>query len=259
MTDYAPALDLDRAEVMSYGGGWQTAAICVLIAEGKLPRPDRIVMADTGREAATAFDYLREHIAPLLAPLGLTVEIAPHTLATVDLHSAKGELLLPVFTHDGGKLDTYCSNEWKRRVVLRYLREQGYGPSKPIRMWLGFSVDEVWRAKTSDVDWVSHRFPLLFDLPTRRIDIPRIVMKAGLPVPHKSACWMCPHRTNAEWRDLPASEFEAACKLEDEIRAKDAQGGVYLHRSRVPLREADLSQPDDDQHQLFECMGGCWT
>ncbi len=36
---------------MSYGGGKQTVAIVTLILEGKLPKPDFMVIADTGREA----------------------------------------------------------------------------------------------------------------------------------------------------------------------------------------------------------------
>ena len=36
--------------IFSYGGGKQTVAIVTLILEGKLPRPDLVVMADTSRE-----------------------------------------------------------------------------------------------------------------------------------------------------------------------------------------------------------------
>ena len=45
--------------VWSYGGGTQTAAIAVLILQGRLPKPDIAVMADTGREIASTWDYLR--------------------------------------------------------------------------------------------------------------------------------------------------------------------------------------------------------
>jgi hypothetical protein len=32
--------------VLNYGGGRQTVAICILIARGILPKPDRIVIAE---------------------------------------------------------------------------------------------------------------------------------------------------------------------------------------------------------------------
>ena len=95
---------------ISYGGGTQSAAICVLIAQGQLSRPERIVMADTGREASQTWDYLRDVINPY--------------------------------------------TEWKRRVISRYLRQQGYGPQNPVTVWIGISLDEIGRAKPSDVKWL---------------------------------------------------------------------------------------------------------
>jgi 3'-phosphoadenosine 5'-phosphosulfate sulfotransferase (PAPS reductase)/FAD synthetase len=104
------------ATVLNYGGGRQTVAICLLIAKGILPKPDRIVMADTGRENPTTFEYLDKYVQPLLREHGMQVEIAPRSLAKVDLHSHKGDLLIPAFTKTG-KLSAFCSGEWKRDVV----------------------------------------------------------------------------------------------------------------------------------------------
>lgn len=50
---------------------------------------------------------------------------------------------------------------------------------------------------------------------------------------------------NREWRDERDNwpdDFAKACDLDDEIRKTDPN--VYVHRSRVPLRMADLGQPD---------------
>ena len=41
---------MSRQQILSYGGGIQTAAMVVLALTGRLPLPDHIVMADTGRE-----------------------------------------------------------------------------------------------------------------------------------------------------------------------------------------------------------------
>jgi 3'-phosphoadenosine 5'-phosphosulfate sulfotransferase (PAPS reductase)/FAD synthetase len=68
-----------RAQVWSYGGGRQSVALAVLVRDGKLPRPDLIVFADTGREDSATMDYHRKHVAPFLQ-----VETASHDLATVD-------------------------------------------------------------------------------------------------------------------------------------------------------------------------------
>lgn len=248
-------------EILSYGGGRQTVAICVLIAQGKLPRPERIVCADTGREASSTWDYLDAHVRPLLATVGLTVDIAPHDLATVDLYGFNGDLLIPAYTREG-KLPTLCSTEWKRRPVRRWLRANGYGPDNPVSLWLGISVDEVGRAKPSDTNWLTHRFPLLFDVSLNKRECVALVRDAGLPEPPRSSCWMCPHRADDEWLALSDADRVNAIALDNDIRLKDKGDGVWLHRRRVPLGSldnADLSEPETDL-PLFgknaECESG---
>lgn len=232
----------------SYGGGVQSAAIAVLVKTGALPYPEHIVIADTGREAGETWRYMTEVIEPYL---GLRISVANHDLATADLYSGNGDLLIPAFT-ENGKLPTFCSNEWKKRVVRRWLRNHEV---ERCEMWLGISTDEVARAKPSDVDWISNRFPLLFDAPMTRGEARQSVISAGLPEPPRSSCWCCPHRQDDEWRTLPPHEFQKAIQLEEEIRKKDS--GVYLHRSRLPLAQVDLS---NSQADLFgECDGYCWT
>jgi hypothetical protein len=238
------------ADVLSYGGGRQTVAICVLVAQGKLPRPERIVCADTGREAQSTWDYLDAQVAPLLSTVGLTVEIASHDLATVDLYSGNGDLLIPAYTKDG-KLPTFCSTEWKRRPVRRWLRTNGYGPAKPVSLWLGISVDEVGRAKPSPTSWITHRYPLLMDVALNKRECVALVKAAGLPEPPRSSCWMCPHRADAEWLALSPVDRVKANALDAEIRSRDitnGNGGIWLHKSRKPLAElsdAELTKPTE--------------
>lgn len=237
-------------ECWSYGGGVQSAAIAVLVKQEKLPPPDHIVIADTGREAGATWDYMRTVIEPYL---GRSFTVAGHELSSVDLYSGNGDLLMPMFTGSGGKLPTFCSTEWKRRVVHRKLRELGVDSC---RLWLGISVDEVGRAKPSSVSWIEHRFPLLLDYPMRRSECLALVRSAGLPEPPRSSCWCCPHRRDEEWLALPPEEFKKAASLEAELRQKDP--GVFLHRSMVPLAEVNFA--NNEQANLFgECDGYCWT
>lgn len=240
-------------QVLSYGGGRQTVAMLVLVCKGILPRPDHILTADTGREVSSTWKYLDEHMRPYLAQYGMHVEVAPHSLAAVDLYGHNGDLLLPVFTNTG-KLQTYCSNEWKARVCQRYLRAHGIAGAC---QWIGFAFDERsrWNKPEEHGPW-PRRFPLV-ELMINSVDCPRIIASAGLPVPNKSRCWNCPHQNNEEWRELTPVEFEAACKLDDEIRENDEMGGVFLHQSRVPLREADLSAPDRKEPNRQCGLGMC--
>ena len=56
----------NRIQLWSSGGGTQSAAIAVLILQGKLPRPDLAVIADTEREKASTWAYMDEYTQPAL-------------------------------------------------------------------------------------------------------------------------------------------------------------------------------------------------
>lgn len=151
-------IGMDRKVILSYGGGKQSVALCVLVKNGVLPKPDAIITADTSREAQSTWEYLHRFVRPLLSPLGLNVEIAPHDLATRDLWANNGDLLIPVFTATG-KLPTFCSGEWKERVIQRYLTQREL---RPVTCWIGYSWDERERSKRTDsLDWYKREYPLL--------------------------------------------------------------------------------------------------
>lgn len=240
-------------EILSYGGGVQTIAMCVLVADGVLPRPDYVIAADTGREMPSTWAYARTYAAPLLARVGLELHIAPHTLATVDLYGKNGDLLMPVFTKTG-KLTTFCSGEWKTRVVERYARTVLGVPS--YAAWIGFSLDERRRIKGRE----GKRFPLI-DLSLTRVDCLAIIERAGLPPPPKSRCFVCPHQHNAEWREVKSDPalWEQAVALDAELRDADERGGVYLHQDRIPLEAADLDAPDRGEPSRQCGLGMCYV
>lgn len=248
--------EVEPIEVLSYGGGRQTVAYCILIAQGRAPKPDRIVIADTSRENTSTWDYMHEITIPLMASVGMKIEIAPHSLATRDLYANNGDLLLPVFT-ETGKFSTFCSSEWKARVSERYLRSQGV--EKHIAL-IGFALDEVKRIKSTE----GRRFPLV-EMMLTKADCIKIILDAGYPLPPPSSCWMCPNKANEEWRflrDNYPADFERACNLDAEIREEDIESGrsgVWLHHSRVALREADL-EAEDRKGPNRQCgLGMCFV
>lgn len=247
---------MSKAQVLNYGGGTQTAAMCVLVCEGILPRPDRIVIADTGREVQSTWDYLNEHMQPYLGIHGLKVEIAPRSLASVDLYSHQGTMLMPIYT-ETGKFTAYCSGEWKRTVVQRYLRSIGITSATS---WIGFAMDESRRIKGYGKKPWKTRYPLT-ELMLTTHNCKAIIGKAGFPLPKKSRCLMCPHQWNSEWRELrdqSPDEFEKACKIDEQIREDDSEGAIYLHSSRIPLRDAEIDGPDPITHGPQCGLGTCF-
>lgn len=251
---------LHCSTVLNYGGGRQTVAMCVLIAREVLPRPDVIVMADTGRENPSTWEYLEKHVTPYLAQHGLAVEIAPHSLATVDLYSGNGDLLLPVFT-DTGKFRTYCSSHWKVRVVDRYLRSKGIQSGT---RWIGFSFDEKrrWAGMHGKIEGKWTLICPLVDLMVNTAACLKIIESAELPMPHHSACWMCPNKRNAEWRHIRDNYPEhwlKAIAMDEELREHDDRNAVFLHHDRVPLREANIDV-DESEGKIQQCtLGVCFV
>lgn len=257
---------MSKPIVWSFGGGTQTYGILQMIKKGKLPKPDLAIMANTGREATSTWLYLLKYGLPQIEALGIPFHIAPHDLATVDLYGKNGDLLIPAFTRKG-KLPTFCSNEWKTRVVRRYLKAL-YGQTFECVMWLGMSIDEIERLKPADIQWVEHHWPLCnmpvsghYGLQMSRADCAQVVVNGGAPLPPKSACKICPHYTNDRWQEMKEkypTDFAEAVALDLFIRSNDQQGGVWLHASRIPLDEVDFSQPSEPT--LFGCDSGfCWT
>ena len=186
--------------IWSYGGGVQSIAIAILIKNGLLQCPDKIVMADTSREASETWEYTNKYIKPILETIGIDLEIASHTLAKVDLYGKNGDLLIPAFTKVG-KLPAFCSSEWKKRVIRRYLRMNGISRCN---LWLGISIDESRRMKKSDVLWQEYEWPLIncLNKPFTRADCIDLVIRNNLPPPPKSSCWMCPNRSEGQWSRL---------------------------------------------------------
>ena len=237
--------------IWSYGGGTQSAAIAALIIQGKIDKPDLAVISDTGREVSTTWTYLDNIVQPALNEAGVEIHRLPHSFDGkgynyVDLWGGKNKdtLLIPAFTNISGKpglFRGYCSGEWKRDPVKRFARERGI---KRADILIGFSIDEMERMRTYDKDkpW-NHVYPL-YDLKMSRGDCIALVESMGWGTPPRSACWMCPYRSDHEWRDiLGTPDFDDAVAFEKEIQKKDPH--AFLHRQCIPIDTVDFSAEPD--------------
>lgn len=252
--------------IFSHGGGTQSAAITALIVQGRLPKPDFVCIVDTERERSTTWEYLDAVIRPALRTVGLEVHrIMASEWASIDTNEGN-TLLLPAFSDQNpnsvSKLDGFCSDKWKVRVMQRYWRSLGVA-TKFQRKWIGYSLDESRRAVRMRQGKEYRKglifFPLIDGIPLRRQQAIREVEKMGWPTPPRSRCRMCPNQQDDEWREVKENspeEFAEACALEKEVQKKDPF--AWFHRSCIPLGEVDFSKPDD----LFDracSSGGCFT
>lgn len=256
----------NKAQVWSCGGGTQSCAIGALIVQGKLPKPDVSVIADTGYETQATWDYFNGVLHPALLAVGVDVV----RVKASEWNKKRSELFwvypeesnkenkdtcvtIPAFTHIGGetgKLKNLCTGNWKVETIDKFLSKSlGLTKSKIVK-WIGFSRDETRRISKMMVgeDYKKGliRFPLLSDFPTTRREAIKLVESMGWPTPPRSACWMCPNHHDNEWRLLKKErpdEFQKAVNIEKEIQLKDPD--AWLHRSCKPLGEIDFTEEED--------------
>jgi len=237
-------------EVFSSGGGTQSSAIAALIAQGKLPRPDIFVIADTSRECSATWKYLDEVVSPAMISIGLDVHrIKPTWAYDGGIWDRTGKhLQIGAWSNQNGKpgkLTGFCSSQWKTSAIDRYLSKRlGLTRSK-YRKWIGFSFDEWRRAQRIMAGEEGRKgliwLPLVTELRMKRRDSVQVVKDMGWPEPPRSRCWMCPNQSDREWHDLKVNypdEFLKAADLEMEIQQSDPH--AWLHKSCKPLAEVDL-------------------
>lgn len=263
--------------VLSLGAGVQSTTLALMAAQGEIgPMPDCAIFADTGAEPAPVYEHLQWLMSDNVLPF--PVHVVNQGNLKTDLMAGRnstGQRFASIPFHGispAGKemmARRQCTAEYKLSPIMRKAREL-VGAERPrpgvVEMWIGISLDEVQRMKPARVKYIRNRWPLL-ELRMRRHECLQWLERNGYPTPPKSACTFCPFRRNTEWRwlrDNDAAGFAEAIEVDDGLRAGGRSGrfksALYLHSSRVPLRDADIrSDEDRGQGNLFinECEGMC--
>jgi DNA-directed RNA polymerase subunit RPC12/RpoP len=242
----------DRAKLKRYiflscGAGVQSTAIAIMIEQGKIERPDVVLMADCGWEKQSTWDYVHSVIIPRLNNVGVDFKIVKTTdYYSNELFDNRGYLVLPAFrvTEDEKiRFKTRCSGVWKNKTIMRWLREQGV---KSCECWLGISTDEYSRTKESGLKWYKHRYPLI-EANMSRAHCLEMIRHFGWPEPNRTSCVICPMQDNGAWKQLKLNypdDFAKAVKAEERIRSIDPD--IYLHPSGIPLSKVIFNTKSHD-------------
>lgn len=262
---------------LSFGAGVQSSALLVMSNLGLkgCPRAEAAIFADTGDEPQWVYD----HLEYMKGWSDIPVEVVSKGCLSADLiarHKGikKRFACIPAFTADekymgNAILRRQCTREYKIEPIEKLVRALlGYKPRQRIKeevaCLLGISVDEVTRMRPSRTRWITNRFPLV-DASMSRHSCLLLLQEHGLPLPKKSSCRFCPYHSDVFWRDLKDNhpdEFHKATEFDRSIRDMTMSGLVrpaFLHRSLAPLDEVDLTDPQEDQVDMFqnECEGYC--
>jgi hypothetical protein len=239
-------------DVLSYGGGHQTAGMLAMIKLGKLPRPDIIVFADTGGEIPETYHHLEHYGKPFAEELGIPFITAQFTrfgkVETLEDFSLRYKWIPQPFQRT-------CTNQFKIQVIHKELRK--YKGKEPVNVWIGISTDEAHRRKESRVKWLNNVYPLI-DNGISRKDCDYAMVEVGMPIPPKSGCFFCPFANRERWRVLRKEHpdlFQRAITMEDTARTRNT--GMTLS-GKSPLRTW-LEGEQLAWEELLEAEEGCHT
>jgi len=263
--------------VLSLGAGVQSTTLLLLSAEGRLPKLDAAIFADTRWESVEVYEHLDRLEREVAKPAGIPIHrVSKGSIREDALDPDANFAQMPLYVRSpkGGRgmLRRACTREYKVKPIKREVRRLlGYPHPHPVpagvrvEQWIGISSDEASRAArmTDDVQYIRSDFPLLFlpggtnprgALGWTRNDCIRYLTTHGFGSTPKSACIGCPYTSNARWRrmrDERPDEWADAVDFDEQIRHGNAHanavgmplnGEAFLHRSRVPLAQAPVDR-----------------
>ena len=267
-----------RMQILSLGAGVQSSTLALMAAHGELPMPDCAIFADTQWEPKAIYTHLNWLEKQLPFPMhrvttgSLLKDLDAHLNSTGNRFAG-----IPFWlkNKDGseGMGRRECTREYKIDPVAQKIRRLlGLKPRQKTpdgvfaEVFIGISTDEAVRMKPAQHRWIKNSWPLI-DKRISRSDCLAWFSRNYPDQPLvKSACIGCPFTSNEQWRWLKNThpeEFQAAVALDEKLRRPQGpstyKGERFLHKSRVPLGEADIEGNTKNQPDLFNniCEGMC--
>ena len=257
--------------VLNLGAGVQSTMLYLLACEKHpcMAEVDCAIFADTGDEPKAVYhhlEWLQSLDGPeiLIRSKGRMGDDLMYGQCYGDYKKPNGGRFacIPAFTENGGMGKRQCTAEYKIEVINKAIRRDilGLQPRKHIprdvrvHQYLGLSLDEPRRVKKTRIQfrknrkWATPHFPLFENKVNRGGAVQWLKGRVPHPVP-RSSCLFCPYHTQEEWRAIKAvpEDWKRACQIDDALRSdlyvcsRGMRERQYLHRSCVPLRNADLS------------------
>ncbi len=273
---YEPA-ENTSLRYISLGAGVQSSVMALMASRGEIgPMPDCAIFADTQWEPAGIYEHLDWLEKQLAFPV-YRVTYGNIREMSLDTLNGKRAPSMPVFldTINGGISGRQCTADYKIEPVYKKVKElMGYknrerlSKDTVVESWMGISRDEIQRMKDSKRWWVSNRYPLIEIGVTRHECLLWFEDHYPGRTLARSACIGCPYRSDREWRNMKDQDpvsWADAVKFDHAMRNGDRyafgmKGAPYLHQSKTPLDEVDLStEQDRGQLDMFgeECEGMC--
>lgn len=269
--------------ILSLGAGVQSTTLLHMMIAGEVEPADHVIFADTGWEPKPVYAHLAKLEALMEQHQIKFHKVSVGNIREDALNPDKRFASMPMYMikEDGkkGMVRRQCTAEYKIRPLIQKQREI-VGLAKGARSKehlattiIGISWDETQRMRDAAFSWLRNEYPLVDRKITRQMCLDWCA-EHGLELPPRSACIGCPFKSDYEWRLLKetmpdewtdAVEFDYA--IRDQLTKNPRFTAIpYLHRSAVPLDQADLRTAkekgqdglfDDDMPFNQECEGMC--
>lgn len=259
---------MQEIHILSLGAGVQSTMLYLRACNHhrSIPHIDYAIFADTGEEPEAVYNHLKW----LQSLNGPQIIICTAGRIGDDLANGwpgktpeirRGFAGIPAHMEHGGILPRHCSQRYKINPVTNCIRRDILGLKFRQRMpvndihihqYMGLSFDEPRRVKRvharyEKIKWATVHCPLAEAKMTRE----KIKKWLSSRVPHtvpRSSCTCCPYHSNEEWRIVQAnkSDWSRACEVDGILRDKHSicnrglTDAAYVHKSRVPLRDANI-------------------
>ena len=262
--------DKETYDIGNTSGGIQSTAMFWAAILGILPRPDAFIFADTGWERSSSYQTIQELIK-VADGEGIPFHVVNNgnvRTQAIESGNAKstygdwrdedgyGFLKMPVYTIDqlGNRprmSHKQCTTDFKIRPIRKFLREQ-YGMQSRFNQWIGISLDEAQRMRTSDVKYVTLCYPLVRDLKWTRGHCIEFLKKHDIPIPTKSACIGCPLHSDENWHDLTDEEKQDVIDFDESIRNLQSHIDALPKPKKIPEDQLTLIDMDEVDEYVIQ-------
>lgn len=193
---------------LSFGGGVNSVALYLLMK--KMGVEFEAVFVNHGGDWPETYEYVNYFVSmgnpiTILRPEVRTIEKKVFT-NIVAYHEFKN--VLP----SKNPKRRWCTSRFKSRVLDAYQQT-------PCFVFIGYASDEATRATISSSGGREYRWPLIEEGIDRQGCV-EIIKSAGLEVPRKSGCYMCPYQGDKEYIELRQKHPELFCRVR---RIEEAQ------------------------------------
>jgi len=235
---------------LSFGGGVNSVALYLLMQD--LGVEFEAVFVDHGGDWPETYEYV-DYFIKTGRPITV-LKPSANTVEKIVFGSIIEYMKFRKITPSRGS--RLCTDRFKTVPIYKYV-------GTPCWMHIGFAVDESGRASINTEKGVENRYLLIEHGITRQgcIDI---IKAAGLEIPMKSGCYICPFQSLLQFKQLRKKHPELFCKamgLEDQQNRRIKADGTpwkKFYLCGVPLGQIDKQQflPTMEKEAYPPCMCG---